>query len=214
MPWLWCEMGSKPHVRVLPLPSAAPAVFFSFSFSLFNCDRAYGRSWVPACAVCTRLPWPLLHACAPLECLCQVSVAQTGWLWCGGWCEGVTATTEHQLLHFWKPLFGLGLRKTVWACTSLLLALRVTEALPPPPLPRPPCDPLCDFCAVAPLGSRKPYGCQYCSHRTARLRDLLDHERVHTGEKPYSCPFCPFKSAFASSARVHERRHLSPASSK
>lgn len=67
---------------------------------------------------------------------------------------------------------------------------------------------------VAPVGSRKPYGCQYCSHRTARLRDLLDHERVHTGEKPYSCPFCPFKSAFASSARVHERRHLSPAFSK
>ncbi len=54
---------------------------------------------------------------------------------------------------------------------------------------------------------KRPFGCRFCEYKAATARNVIRHERTHTGEKPYGCRHCDYKAATASNVTVHERTH-------
>ena len=55
--------------------------------------------------------------------------------------------------------------------------------------------------------TKKDYVCGCCGTRFQYPKDLVKHERVHTGEKPFSCSVCDTRFARKSDATRHERIH-------
>ena len=55
--------------------------------------------------------------------------------------------------------------------------------------------------------SQRKHPCEYCSKSFKEKRNLVMHERIHTGEKPYSCKYCDKKFSQSTTVKRHERTH-------
>jgi len=53
----------------------------------------------------------------------------------------------------------------------------------------------------------KPYKCDICGKQFAVIATLVRHKRIHTGEKPYKCDICGNQFAYLSNLTVHRRTH-------
>ena len=55
----------------------------------------------------------------------------------------------------------------------------------------------------------KEFKCSFesCKFVTAHQKDLLRHERIHTGEKPFACRFCQNRFSRDDKRKLHERKH-------
>ena len=53
----------------------------------------------------------------------------------------------------------------------------------------------------------KPFECNICNEKYARVNDLKKHMRIHTGEKPYECDKCDEKFSDEGHFSEHERIH-------
>jgi len=49
--------------------------------------------------------------------------------------------------------------------------------------------------------------CQYCYKVFKKRRNVVRHERIHTGEKPYACSDCDRRFSDESTLRQHIRTH-------
>lgn len=56
----------------------------------------------------------------------------------------------------------------------------------------------------------KPYSCGTCGRRFTKQCNLVRHAVVHSGEKPYPCPTCGKCFTQSSSLKSHQRTHLLP----
>ncbi|PAA84646.1 hypothetical protein BOX15_Mlig012806g1 [Macrostomum lignano] len=54
----------------------------------------------------------------------------------------------------------------------------------------------------------KPFKCCICSRRFSQRVNLLDHERVHTGEQPFFCDLCGRKFSQQANLHTHRKIHL------
>ena len=50
----------------------------------------------------------------------------------------------------------------------------------------------------------KKMDCSYCGKKFRRRKNLVEHERMHTGEKPFSCSICGAGFASIHGVRQHE----------
>lgn len=56
----------------------------------------------------------------------------------------------------------------------------------------------------------KPFSCATCGRRFTKHCNLVRHAVVHSGEKPYRCPTCAKCFTQSSSLKSHQRTHLMP----
>ena len=56
----------------------------------------------------------------------------------------------------------------------------------------------------------KPFSCATCGRRFTKHCNLVRHAVVHSGEKPYRCPTCAKCFTQSSSLKSHQRTHLLP----
>ena len=52
------------------------------------------------------------------------------------------------------------------------------------------------------------FKCRFCEKVLASNTNLINHERIHTGEKPYKCKYCGRGFTEKGNMRVHEFKHL------
>lgn len=77
---------------------------------------------------------------------------------------------------------------------------------PPPPFDHPPPNQLPPD-DLLPNGKTARFNCQYCNLRFHFKKDMLVHERVHTGEKPFSCGYCGKGFSQSQALTAHIRVH-------
>ena len=51
----------------------------------------------------------------------------------------------------------------------------------------------------------KPFACNMCNFRAARLGNLTVHLRTHAGEKPFPCHLCGYSANHSSNLKSHIR---------
>uniref|UniRef100_A0A3P9AN04 C2H2-type domain-containing protein n=1 Tax=Esox lucius TaxID=8010 RepID=A0A3P9AN04_ESOLU len=56
-------------------------------------------------------------------------------------------------------------------------------------------------------GGGKPHHCSYCGSSFQKVRDLMRHQRTHTGEKPHHCPVCNKSFARLDKLKLHQEIH-------
>ena len=50
----------------------------------------------------------------------------------------------------------------------------------------------------------KTLKCSYCDKMLRRRKELVAHERMHTGEKPFACSICHARFSSVPGVRQHE----------
>ena len=50
----------------------------------------------------------------------------------------------------------------------------------------------------------KPYECDVCNKRFARLYTLRTHKKTHTGDRPYECDVCNKRCSQMGNLRTHK----------
>ena len=50
----------------------------------------------------------------------------------------------------------------------------------------------------------KPYECNVCNQRFARIFTLVEHKKTHTGEKLYECDVCNKKFSVSTNLSKHK----------
>ena len=53
----------------------------------------------------------------------------------------------------------------------------------------------------------KPFSCSQCDYKCSVASSLKTHERIHRNEKPFSCSHCNYKSSTSGALKTHERTH-------
>jgi len=54
----------------------------------------------------------------------------------------------------------------------------------------------------------KTHECSQCDFKAACARDILRHERTHTGEKPFKCDLCDYRCTQEKNMKTHRLTHL------
>ncbi|XP_066976271.1 uncharacterized protein [Macrobrachium rosenbergii] len=63
--------------------------------------------------------------------------------------------------------------------------------------------------SVTSLGAnRKVHRCPYCSYKSDKRSNFLEHFRTHTGEKPYACTVCCYRTGVRGNLNRHFRLHF------
>ena len=59
-----------------------------------------------------------------------------------------------------------------------------------------------------PVNSLKKHRCSFCSYESLFKKDVIKHERIHTGERPFKCDVCSMAFSQKSTLKTHYMRHL------